>query len=193
MSGGFESQIHTKTFFGYVQCCGSGMFFPDPGSEFFLSRIQGQKDSRIRIRIEEFTLSQKIVSKLLEIWSKNIHPGSWFCNSSRMQGSKKASDPGSGSATLVTCPGSLLIISTSILLSFRKSITYRTNNTLCLTHTNNLANVKISHCHQAKKQEVPVGVLRLLPPSIYLSLNENYSLQQHVKELIMLLFTTWRL
>jgi hypothetical protein len=43
---------------GPNQCCGSGMFIPDPGSEFFHpgSRIQGQKDfgSRIRIRIKEF-------------------------------------------------------------------------------------------------------------------------------------------
>ncbi len=29
------------------QFCGSGMFFPDSGSEFFPSRIQAQKDSRI--------------------------------------------------------------------------------------------------------------------------------------------------
>jgi hypothetical protein len=38
------------------QCCGSGMFIPNPGSEFFPSRIQGQKDSgsQIRIRIKEF-------------------------------------------------------------------------------------------------------------------------------------------
>ncbi len=28
--------------------------YPDPGFEFFPSRIQGQKDSRIRIRIKEF-------------------------------------------------------------------------------------------------------------------------------------------
>jgi hypothetical protein len=46
-----------------------------------------------------------------------------------------------------------------------------------------------SPCHQAKKQG-DRAVLRLLPPSIYLSLYENYSLQQHGKELIMLLFTT---
>jgi hypothetical protein len=39
----------------YSQCCGSGMFIPDP-IEFSPSRIQGQKDSgsRIRIRIKEF-------------------------------------------------------------------------------------------------------------------------------------------
>ncbi len=42
----------------YSQNCGSGMFIPDLGSEFFQlgSRIQGQKDSgpRIGIRIKEF-------------------------------------------------------------------------------------------------------------------------------------------
>jgi hypothetical protein len=38
------------------QCCASGMFIPDTGSEFFQSRIKGQIDSgsRIRIRIKEF-------------------------------------------------------------------------------------------------------------------------------------------
>jgi hypothetical protein len=43
-------------------CCGSGMFFPDPGSEFFPSRIQGHKDPRIRIRVKEFKyfLTQKL-------------------------------------------------------------------------------------------------------------------------------------
>jgi hypothetical protein len=51
------------------------MFVPDPGSEFFPSRIQGQTDSRIRIRIKEFKyLTQKIVFKLSEIWSKMFIP-----------------------------------------------------------------------------------------------------------------------
>ncbi len=38
----------------FLQCCGSGMFIPDPGSELFPSRIQGKKNSRIRISIKEF-------------------------------------------------------------------------------------------------------------------------------------------
>jgi hypothetical protein len=45
-----------------LQCCGSVMFIPDPGSEFFPSRIldPGSKRFRIRIRIEEFKhLTQK--------------------------------------------------------------------------------------------------------------------------------------
>jgi len=42
----------------------------DPGPEFFHpgSRIQGQKDARIRIRIKDFKfLTQKIVYKLSEL------------------------------------------------------------------------------------------------------------------------------
>ncbi len=119
-----------RRFFGYLQCCGSGMFIPDPGCS---SRIPGpnfsypgsrsKKKSRIRIRINEFTLTQNIVSQLLEIWSK-FHPGSWFVNPSPEPGVEKA-DPGSGSATLVTCPVTVIISTTTgILLSFRKSITY---------------------------------------------------------------------
>ncbi len=34
----------------YKKCCGSGMFIPDPGSEFFTSRIQGPGSKRFRIR-----------------------------------------------------------------------------------------------------------------------------------------------
>ncbi len=51
------------------QCCGSRMLsririFSHSGSQ-----IQGQKDSRIRIRIKEFKyFNPKIVSKLSEIW-----------------------------------------------------------------------------------------------------------------------------
>jgi hypothetical protein len=40
---------------------GSGMFMPDPGSEFF--------SSPIRIKEFKYFLTQKIVSKLSEIWS----------------------------------------------------------------------------------------------------------------------------
>ncbi len=46
------------TFHEFHQCCGSGMFIPDPASKFFHPRfwIQSQKDSEswIRIRIKEF-------------------------------------------------------------------------------------------------------------------------------------------
>ncbi len=53
-----------------AQCCGSGMFIPEPGAEFFPSRIPdpGQKDSQIRTRIIKYKiLTQKIVSRLSEI------------------------------------------------------------------------------------------------------------------------------
>jgi hypothetical protein len=44
------------------------MFIPDPGTEFFLSRIQGQKGSRIRISIKNLSnLTKKIFSKLSKI------------------------------------------------------------------------------------------------------------------------------
>ncbi len=68
------------------QCCGSGMFIPDLGSEFFPSRIPdpGSKNHRI-LDPDSYPhriLTQKIVSRLSEIWSKIIipdpSPGSWF-------------------------------------------------------------------------------------------------------------------
>jgi hypothetical protein len=75
----------------YSQNCGSGMFIPDHGSEFFhlWSRIQGQKDygSRIRIIITVF-LTQKL------FLSSQNHPGSLIPD----PGVKKAPEP--GSATL---------------------------------------------------------------------------------------------
>ncbi len=53
----------------YNQCCGSGMFISDPGSEFFPCRIPdpnffnpGSASKNIRI------ITQKTVSKLSEIW-----------------------------------------------------------------------------------------------------------------------------
>jgi hypothetical protein len=48
-----------------LQCCGSGMYIPDPGFERFHPgyRIPGQKDSGSRIRIKEFRyFTQKIVT-----------------------------------------------------------------------------------------------------------------------------------
>jgi hypothetical protein len=53
-------------------CCGSGMFIPDPGSEFFHpgSRIKKIPDPGYQNRIKEFKyllfLTQKIVSKRSE-------------------------------------------------------------------------------------------------------------------------------
>ncbi len=74
--------------FPIQQCCGSGMFIPDPN--FFPSRIPDPGSKRFRIpdpyplqRIQVF-LNQKIVSKLSELWSGMFIPdpdpgfGSWF-------------------------------------------------------------------------------------------------------------------
>jgi hypothetical protein len=85
-----------------IQCCGSGIFLSrirlfsitDPGSEFFPS---GSNNLSI--------LTQKMVSKLLEIFSGLFIPdaGSFFTHPrSRIQGSKRhrIPGPGSGSATL---------------------------------------------------------------------------------------------
>ncbi len=51
------------------QCCGSGMFIPDPGSQFFHpgSQIQGQKDfGSASKNLSNLNLKQ-IVSKISEI------------------------------------------------------------------------------------------------------------------------------
>ncbi len=51
------------------------MFIPDPGSEFFPSRIQGQKIPGSASASRNLSiLTQKIVSKLSEIWSRMIIP-----------------------------------------------------------------------------------------------------------------------
>ncbi len=78
---------------------------PDPRS-----RTQGQKDFRIPdpdpYRIKEFNYF--ISKKCYQAFGnkiRDVHPGSgsWFFNhpGSRLQGVKKESDPGSGSATMV--------------------------------------------------------------------------------------------
>jgi hypothetical protein len=59
------AEILTQVRYMYNQCCGFGMFIPDPGPEFF--------PSLFRIRIEEF-LTRKIVSKLSEISSGLVIP-----------------------------------------------------------------------------------------------------------------------
>jgi hypothetical protein len=65
----------------FPQFCGSGMFIPDPGSEFFPSRI----------RIKEFKFSNpktcfKAVGKMIRV----VHPGSVFLTHPVV---KKAPDP----------------------------------------------------------------------------------------------------
>jgi hypothetical protein len=82
------------------QCCGSGRFILDPGSEFFPSRIPDPNFFPSRIRIKEFKYFNP---KNLFLSSRKYDPG---C-SSRIRilipdtGVKKAPDPGSGSATLL--------------------------------------------------------------------------------------------
>jgi hypothetical protein len=64
----------------------------DPGSEFFPSRIPGQKDSRIRMKEFKY-FNPKIVSKLrILIFYPSRIPDPRV---------KKALEPGSGSATLL--------------------------------------------------------------------------------------------
>jgi hypothetical protein len=53
------------------QCCGSGIFTPDPGSEFF------HPEFRIR-ECKYIFLTQKIVSKLSGNMIQEVHPGSKF-------------------------------------------------------------------------------------------------------------------
>jgi hypothetical protein len=83
------------------------MFIPDPGSDFFPSRIP---DLVSRIRIKEFKYFNPKKTKKWFLSSRKYDPG---CSSrirmltfypSRIQGSKKhrIPDPGSGSATLDT-------------------------------------------------------------------------------------------
>jgi hypothetical protein len=90
-----------------------GMFIPDPNFFYPGPRIQDQKDPRIRICNPNLSiLTQTIITKLSEIWSKifildpDPGSGSWFFAhpGSRIQGSKRhrIPDPGSGSATLVS-------------------------------------------------------------------------------------------
>ncbi len=79
--------------FNNFQCCGSRMFIPDPGSEFFPSRIHVKK-------FQYF--NQNVVSKLSEIWSCLFILILIFYTS-RIQESKshRTPDPGFGSATLI--------------------------------------------------------------------------------------------
>ncbi len=60
------------------QCCGSGMFVPDPGSEFSIPD-PGSKKFRIRIRIQEFKYfnpKNRFYACGKIIW--DVHPGFGF-------------------------------------------------------------------------------------------------------------------
>jgi hypothetical protein len=92
---------------GRRQCCGSGMFFPDP--TFF---HPGSELSPSRIRIKEFKYfnpkkTKKNGFQALENMIRVVHPGSrirkltFYPSRIPDPGVKKAPDPGSGSATLV--------------------------------------------------------------------------------------------
>jgi hypothetical protein len=73
------------------------MFIPDPRSEFFPSRIQSKKDFRIpdsvRIRIKDLSILTQIRFPDPDLDFLPI----------KDPGEKRASDPGSGSATMVFC------------------------------------------------------------------------------------------
>ncbi len=95
------------------QCCGSGMFIPDPGSWFLPIPDPGSRIPDPKIATKErgekkfdvisFYIATKIVTKLSKVWVWD--PGSGK-NLSRIPdpGVKKAPDPGSGSATLPPRP-----------------------------------------------------------------------------------------
>jgi hypothetical protein len=96
-----------------LQCCGSGMFIPDPVSDFFPSRIPDPNclHPGSRIRIKEIKYFNPKKPKKWFLSSRKYDPG---C-SSRIPdpdadflpipdpGVKKAPDPRSGSATLLAC------------------------------------------------------------------------------------------
>ncbi len=83
------------------QCCRSGMLIPYPGSgiRIFPSRIYGQNHSRICIRTKDF-FSQKIVSKLSEIWSGMFIPDLYLDFLPVLDPGSRGQKGGSGSATL---------------------------------------------------------------------------------------------
>ncbi len=70
--------IYNEQTFGYCQCCGSGMFIPDPGSDFFPSRIRTVSipDPGSRILIKEFTYFNPKKPKEWFLSSKKYDPGS---------------------------------------------------------------------------------------------------------------------
>ncbi len=118
----------------YKQCCGSGMFIPDPGFDFFPSRIPDPNclHPGSRILIKEFKYFNP--------------PKKWFLSSNKYDpgclsripdpdadflpsripdpGSKRypIPEPGSGSATLHLCTGTGNIPIFNIMVVFRCSL-----------------------------------------------------------------------
>jgi hypothetical protein len=104
-------QVHTRTLSWFytvvnfsmscVQCCGSGMFIPHPGSEYF------HPGSRIRIKeFKYFNPQEWFLSLRNLLFIPDPDPGSQsrtqiFTNPGLDLGVKKALDTGSGSATLL--------------------------------------------------------------------------------------------
>jgi hypothetical protein len=88
------------------QCCGSGMFIPDPGSNFFSIPYPGSKFFTSRILIKEFKyfnakkcfLSSR---KYVPGYSSRIRIVTFYPSRIPDPGVKKAPDPGSWSATLL--------------------------------------------------------------------------------------------
>ncbi len=120
---------YSEYFFPISQCCESGMFIPDAGSEFFPFRILDPNfPSRIRIfsipdphqKIKYFNPKKLLLSS----WKYDpgrssririlifTHPGS------RIQGTKRHRfpDPGSGSATMLTLFFTRVMLWTLLLL-----------------------------------------------------------------------------
>ncbi len=111
----FHCQICTRgtrfKFFSLWQCCGSGMFIPDPGSNFFPSRIPDPNchhpGSRIHIKEFKHFNPKKNGFWALENMIRVVHPWSrilmltLYPSRIPYPGVKKAPDPGSGSATLL--------------------------------------------------------------------------------------------
>ncbi len=75
------------------QCCGSGMFFPDPGSEFFPSRIRIFSIPEIHIKDFKYFNPKKC------FWRSRKYDWGWFririlnFYPSRIQGSKRHQIP----------------------------------------------------------------------------------------------------
>jgi hypothetical protein len=99
-------------------CCGSGIFIPDPGSEFFHpvpgslldpgSKRFPDPESGFASASKNLSIfTQKIVSKISEKLSGMFVPDPdldfFYPSQIPDPGVKKAPDPGSGSATLVFC------------------------------------------------------------------------------------------
>jgi hypothetical protein len=89
----------------YSQCCGSGMFIPDPNFFHHGSRVKKLPDPGSASASKNLSiLTQNIVSKLSEILSGMFVPDPDFDFLPIPDPVvKKASDPGSGSATLLIC------------------------------------------------------------------------------------------